>query len=148
VTYVYNYEQHGFIVASIDNPAAATNLEWANPEDTPIRLLYFQCTLVTDANVDDRMLQLVGFTAEDRISTSIAPGTQPPGKTRTYYFSPCILGIDGGDDLDAMWSPLAHELYLLPDDTLQTRISHIKAGDQLSDIHIRYRQELPSWLRG
>jgi len=148
VAYVFHWEQHGLITASIDEPAAGNNLTWTNPENTPIRILFFTCRLVTDAVVDDRMLQLVGYTGGNQTSRTVAAATQPPGKTRDYYFSPCVLGIDGGDDHQAIWAPLAHDFLLIPGDHIETVVGSLKIGDQLSLAYVRYRQELPHWLTG
>lgn len=146
MAYAYQWHKHGLITADIPTPPATTNIVWTNNESTPIRLLYFTCKLVTTAAVADRMLQIFGHTGTFAFAVTPAAAVQTASKTRTYHFATCILGIDGGDPLQTIWAPLNGDFYLTPGDTLNTFIHHLQLSDQLSQLHIRYQQLLPSWL--
>lgn len=133
----------GLVTRDLDDPAAGADLSWRSPEDTRLLLHSVFLTLTTDANVANRRVTVQGCHGSTAFTQAPAPGHQVASETIYYRFAPCILGIDESDDLSYMWAPISEHLYLEPDHYLQTNVINIQAGDQISDVTIRYYQRLP-----
>lgn len=135
--------QTALVTAQPTPPAAGTDFQWDSPEHTRILIISIRLTLTTDTNTDSRRVTIESKQGSISFAQAPAPGDQTESAAVDYYFSPCVLGIDGTTDHSRQWAPVSPHFYLHPRDTLCSNISNLQSGDQVSDIRIRYYQKLP-----
>jgi len=138
-----DFGQIGLITRVIDSPAAGVDFRWDSPEDTRILVISISFLLTSDANIDNRRATVRAYQGPVQIAEAPAPGLQVASESLTYHFAPCVLGIDDSTDNPVMWAPISPNMVLDRDHSLASNIYAIQAGDQISNIVIRYYQSMP-----
>jgi hypothetical protein len=128
------------ITVSPANPAAGADLDFLVPVNTMIMPMSLSFTYTSAAGGVTRQVVVGANDGSDDIFLSHAHNTQAAATARDYS---CIAGLEGaaaavGGNLQMV--PYGANQMLRFGDSIITRIGSIAAGDQISNVVIRYMQ--------
>ena len=129
----------GLNTVAIPNPAAGADFSSSLSAFARFQIISINFTVVADVNVANRLIRL--NTVSDTYSCNYvtAPGFQTASETINYY---CGLGMANQDlsaALSIMTICLPDALIVQKDDDFVSDILTMQAGDQISNIRIRYK---------
>ena len=123
---------HGMTLAlQITQPSAGAEMTFTVPSNRIIHIRSIGFRLVTDANVADRTVTIE--TVHDGAASLFLPAQnlQEASKTKDYTFMSLVpTGEDA--NLNLIWGRMPPDLWLVGNDTLETKTTTLQAGDQFS----------------
>lgn len=128
-----------FLVASFSlaNPAAGANFSYPVPANTRMEILGVTLTLINDANVGNRLVQIHGYDGTAAFQYGEASGVQVASATAYYSAAPNGGNLHTAATDSIYCITLPSPFILNYGDSLRSTICSIQAGDQISAIRIR-----------
>jgi hypothetical protein len=121
------------------NPAAGAECLITIPADELWQVKAFTVTLVTDATVANRTVDLVFNDLGNNIAANISNATQTAGITREYVFTDS--GINASRQVGtSIFNAYPQDVWLGPGGTIRTSCGNLQAGDNFGTPVVSYRQ--------
>jgi hypothetical protein len=126
-------------IINVPGPAAGADFTQLMPNNYIYRLVYVHYKIVTDVTVVNRY---PGFALSQSgiFTLNIIPPVSIPA-SRTVHVNHCVGNNQPATLVsDYYCNPAPYPLYINPSDTIRSQVVQIAAGDQLSDIYLRFER--------
>lgn len=133
-------DRFGLEVVNPGNPAVGNPLQWSIPSNRVGHIVFVQFSLVTSANVGDRLpLVYMGGSGGINGPYSPSPLVQAASLTWTYYFSMGIAPVDYSTNFQMVFAVLGCCYFgKSSTDQLVINANGLDPLDQIQGIYIRY----------
>lgn len=136
----YNFCFGDIITITPADPAAGANLSFLVPINAFIIPLSIDFLFTTSAVVATRIVSVSGYDGSDRFQVTKSQNSQAASAAWSYHFSVNIGGAIGLAGTSEQNGVISYPMLLRQGDSLITNIVNIDAGDQISNVVIRYLQ--------
>ena len=128
------------------DPAVAANFSYNLPDGQRLKIIGVQFNLATDANAANRFVRITGADPTGSFIVCSTNKEQTASTTRLYNFSVGAMPAADVASLPFIQGALCDDLFLRDDETLDSDIISLQAGDQISNIVIRARKYDSQWV--